>query len=115
LNRELHFPVGRVEFLVIRPASFIEFLDALDETGALEQVKKIPAQNSADGKLLELFDKYAIIGGMPEIVSKYAETRDLTSLRPIDEQLITSYLEDVEKYARNNSLQQVLIHCIRAS
>src|SRR5690606_31411117 len=106
-NRGLSFPVGRVEFLVIRPVSFPEFLGALGESLALEQLQQVPLKEFAHSKLLNLFHLYAIIGGMPEIVNAYASTRDLTSLAPIYELLINSYLEDVEKYARNNTLQQV--------
>lgn len=114
-NRGLSFPVGRVEFLVVRPASFHEFLNATGETAALEQLNHIPANDFAHSRLLELFHSYAIIGGMPEVVNQYANTKDFTSLAQIYELLITSYIDDVEKYARNNSLLQVIRHCIRVS
>ncbi|MHA4811671.1 ATP-binding protein [Flavitalea flava] len=114
-NRGLSFPVGRVEFMVIRPVSFPEFLGALGESAALEQLSQIPVNDFAHEKLLGLFHTYAIIGGMPEIVRVYAETRDLTSLGSLYEQLIAAYIDDVEKYARNNSLLQVIRHCIRVS
>ena len=114
-NRGLSFPVGRVEFLVIRPVSFPEFLGALGEEDALKQLQQIPLNSFAQETLLRLFHLYAIIGGMPEIVSQYETTKDITALSPLYEQLITSYADDVEKYARNNQLQQVIRHCIRVS
>ena len=114
-NRGLSFPVGRVEFLVIRPASFPEFLGAMGEDEALEQLQHIPVREFAHRRLLELFHQYALIGGMPEVVNSFAATADVTALSPIYESLIVSYLEDVEKYAGNNHLQQVIRHCIRAS
>jgi uncharacterized protein len=52
---------------------------------------------------------------MPEIVRIYSQTKDLTSLSSIYEQLISSYIDDVEKYARNNNQLQVIRHCIRMS
>lgn len=114
-NRGLSFPVGRVEFLVIRPVSFPEFLGALGEGAALEQLHLIPVNDFAHDKLLQLFRLYTIVGGMPEIVNQYAETKDITSLRSLYEQLITSYIDDVEKYARNNNLLQIIRHCMRTS
>ena len=114
-NRGLSFPVGRVEFLVIRPVSFPEFLGALGEEVALEQLHQIPMNEFAQDKLLQLFHLYTIIGGMPEIVNQYIETKDITSLSRLYEQLITSYIDDVEKYARNNNLLQIIRHCMRVS
>lgn len=112
-NRGLSFPVGRVEFMVIRPVSFPEFLGAIGETEALKQLTNIPLNEYAYGKLIGLFHTYAIIGGMPEIVRMYAASKDITALGTIYEQLITAYSDDVEKYARNDHLQQVIRHCIR--
>lgn len=114
-NRGLTFPVGRVEFLVIRPASFPEFLDAMGEQEVLEQLRHVPLNAFAHQRLLELFHQYALIGGMPEVVDTFAASSDVTALSPIYESLIVSYLEDVEKYASNNYLQQVIRHCIRSS
>ena len=61
-NKKIHFPVGRVEYKVIRPVSFPEFLDAIGEHGALEQIKKIPVASFVHSKLLKLFHEYALIG-----------------------------------------------------
>jgi hypothetical protein len=40
---------------------------------------------------------------MPEIVAEYARDRDLTALKPVYDSLLTSYLDDVPKYARNST------------
>lgn len=114
-NTKLSFPVGRVEFLVIRPVSFIEFLEATGETSALVQVNSIPLKDFAHEKLLTLFHTYALIGGMPEIVKEYAETKDITSLKTLYDSLIASYIDDVEKYAQSNAQVQSIRHVIKAS
>lgn len=49
------------------------------------------------------FNQYAIIGGMPEAVRKYAEKRDILSLESTYETLIQSYKDDTEKYVRGRS------------
>lgn len=114
-NRGMSFPVGRVEFLVVRPVSFYEFLGATAEVAALEQLEYLPVKDFAHDRLMELFHTYAIIGGMPEIINEYAANKDLTALSPIYELLITSYIDDVEKYARNDSLLRIIQHSIRVS
>jgi len=114
-NQNISFPVGRVEYLVIRPASFPEFLDALNENNAIAELNHVPLNDFAYQKLFTLYQTYALIGGMPEIVKQYAENKDLVSLQPLYESLITSYIDDVEKYASNASQVQILRQSIRSS
>lgn len=114
-DKNLSYPVGRVDYLVIRPVSFPEFLEAMGETSALEQLKQIPLASFAHSKLLELYHTYALIGGMPEIVQHYVKNKDLVALGPIYDALITGYLDDVEKYAANNSQIQHIRHCIKSA
>jgi len=114
-DKKIHFPVGRVEFKVLRPVSFPEFLEAMGEKAALEQLLTLPCRNFAHEKLLKLYHLYAIIGGMPEVVNTYIKTKDLLSLNPIFDSLIASYMDDVEKYAKNDAQVLHLRHIIRAS
>lgn len=114
-DNKLSFPVGRVEFMVVRPVSFIEFLEAIGELKALEQVNHIPLNQFAHEKLLHLFHTYALIGGMPEIVKEFADTKDITSLSSIYDSLIASYIDDVEKYAHSNAQVQIIRHVIKSS
>ena len=114
-DKKIHFPVGRIEYKVLRPVSFPEFLEALGENAALEQLRKIPFQQFAHDKLLKLYHQYAIIGGMPEIVNNFLKHKDFTALNSIFDSLITSYLDDVEKYAKNDTQILHLRHVIRSS
>ncbi len=114
-DNKLRFPVGRVEFVVVRPVSFIEFLEASGEIKSLEQINHIPLKPFAHEKLLTLFHTYALIGGMPEIVKEYSETKDITSLGTLYDSLIASYIDDVEKYAHTNTQVQIIRHVIKAS
>jgi uncharacterized protein len=114
-DKKIRFPVGRVEFKVLRPASFPEFLDALGEHGALEQLQTIPCKDFAHRKLLDLYHLYALVGGMPEIVKNFARNKDLVALNSLFDSLITSYLDDVEKYAKNETQVLHLRHVIRSS
>jgi len=114
-DKKIHFPVGRVEYKVLRPASFPEFLEALGEQAALEQLRHVPCNDFAHGKLLELYHLYAVVGGMPEVVHNFAVNKDLVALNPIFDSLIASYLDDVEKYAKNDTQVLHLRHVIRSS
>lgn len=114
LKEEVSMPVGRVEYKVVRPVSFREFLEALGEDAALRQYESVPVAEFAHSKLLWLFHQYTLIGGMPEIVGLYARNRNLTTLLPVYESLQVSFLNDVEKYARNSNAVQVIRHVISA-
>ncbi len=114
-SQNVSFPVGRLEFLVVRPVSFSEFLAATGEHAALQAMRNIPLPEFANEKLFALFNIYTLIGGMPEIVDHYATHKDLTSLKPIYESLIVSYIDDVEKYAANATQVQLFRHVIKAS
>lgn len=96
------FPVGRVNMLYMFPINYPEFLHAIQKTVALEQLNTIPIQEVSHKTLLDLFNRYAIIGGMPEVVKKYAETQSIADLPTIYESIWETYKEDVVKYASNN-------------
>ena len=114
-DKNISFPIGRVEYKVIRPVSFPEFLSAIGENAALEKLTEVPVAAFAQTKLLSLFHTYALIGGMPEIVQHYATHKDLVTLGPIYDSLISGYMDDVEKYAKSNSQILHLRHCIKNS
>ena len=114
-DKNISFPIGRVEYKVIRPVSFPEFLSAIGETAAVEQITQVPIAAFAQTKLLSLFHRYALIGGMPEIVQHYATHKDLVTLGPIYDSLINGYMDDVEKYAKSNAQILHIRHCIKSS
>lgn len=108
LEKNISFPVGRVSYLVLRPVSFEEFLVALNENLALEQFHHVPLNSFAYSKLLKLFHTYAIIGGMPEIVEDFAKNKDYTALKFKYDELLNSYHEDAEKYAKSAEQLQLI-------
>ncbi|MCF8276483.1 MAG: AAA family ATPase [Flavobacteriales bacterium] len=109
------FPVGRVEYMQMHPVNFSEFLGAIGEHEAQKALEFVPVKSYAHDELKRLFNTYAIIGGMPEIVAEYAASRDLTKVSKLYASLIQGYLEDVEKYAKNETQRQVIRHVINAS
>ncbi len=104
------FPVGRVEYLYLHPLNFIEYLEAIDHRAALEQIKKVPVEPFAHTILLGLFNKYSIVGGMPEVISNFIEKDSLTELPKVYESIWGTYRNDVEKYASNETERKVIKH-----
>jgi uncharacterized protein len=112
---DVSFPVGRVQHLYMHPMSFEEFLLAHGEEGAVEALATIPCPTAAIPHLLDRFHRYALVGGMPEIVAAYAESADLTALDGLYSSLLTSYVDDVARYARNPTVDQVIRHAIESA
>lgn len=104
------FPVGRIEYLYLYPLNFQEYLEAVQHNAALEQLKTIPLKPLAHTVLLDLFHRYAIIGGMPEIVKTDIKNRNLAILPQIYESIWETYKNDVEKYASGTSERRVIKH-----
>ncbi len=114
-RHKISFPVGRVEYLYLFPMTFEEFLDATGEKVALKMYREQEIPSIAHNKLESLFSLYSFIGGMPEVVSRYAATRDIAQLKPVYESLITSYKDDVPKYAKTLSEANIIRHVIETS
>ena len=104
------FPVGRVEFLYMYPFNFAEFLNAIGHETALEQLNNIPISETAHKVLLELFNKFAILGGMPEVVKEYVKNNSIAGTNYIYESIWAAYIDDAEKYSRNVSSRNVIKH-----
>ena len=113
IDKKISFPVGRVEYAVLHPFSFDEFLLATSNTNAFDLLKTIPVPEYAHAKLLSLFNTYTLIGGMPEVVKSYVDNNDIVKLGNIYEALIVSYLDDVEKYANSEKDTRILRFVIR--
>ena len=104
------FPVGRVEYLYMYPFNFGEFLNAINHNTALEQLNSIPIKDTSHSVLLELFNKYAILGGMPEVVKEYVKNNSIVGASSVYESIWTAYKDDAEKYSRNTSSKNIIRH-----
>lgn len=107
------FPVGRVEYLYLYPFNFAEFLTALDNELLLKELQTVPVRKIAHKPLLEQFHKYAVVGGMPEIVKEYVHHKSIATLATTYESIWASYIDDVEKYATTTSIKQVIKFIIK--
>ncbi len=101
LHSNISFPVGKVNFLDLRPMSFTEFLSALGEESLANAIEKqdwdvLPIFHS---KLSEYLKYYLFTGGMPEVVKIFAETRNWQLVRQTQNQILHSYEGDFSKHA----------------
>lgn len=99
MGRHISFPVGRVEYMALHPCTFVEFLMAIGEDMLANQIENIAVPQSLHSYTLDLFKKYMIIGGLPEVVANYAQYRDMVRLNGVFNALLSGYRDDVEKYA----------------
>lgn len=103
LQKQLSFPVGKVDFLTLYPMSFIEYLRAGEEEAVanyIEQYKKGDALPAVVSEKLELLLKqYYVTGGMPEVVETWFRTKSIEQVENVQQAIINSYELDFAKHA----------------
>ena len=72
----------------------------------------MPLPDYATDILLQHFHEFALIGGMPEVVDAYTNSKDLNRINDIFESLLISYKDDVVKYAKNQTEIDIIRHII---
>lgn len=99
------YPVGKVDTLKLYPMSFAEFLDAMGKKELLDIIQSLdwPLIQTLDEKLKDLLRQYYFVGGMPEAVSYYVETKDIISIRQIQKEILNAYSRDFAKHAGNET------------
>ena len=95
------FPVGMVELLNVEPLSFGEYLQARD-AALFDFWRSVsgtePLLEIQHRRLLDRYDEYLIVGGMPECVSLYLKDGDVAAVRAAQRDLLELYENDVSKH-----------------
>jgi uncharacterized protein len=96
------FGVGRIDNLFMFPLSFDEYLLGMGEK-SLFQFKTshrpdTPLPLAIHEKLLDYLRKFLVLGGLPEVVHSFAESRDYLQAQKILDRLINGYEDDFAKY-----------------
>ena len=98
------FAVGRVRSMYMYPFSFEEFLEAMGRKMLLEKLNMATPQNPLPDelhkKLKEFFLRFVVIGGMPEVVSKYASGGSLHDCQNTLDELTETLYNDFSKYKK---------------
>lgn len=112
VNRSAYsFPVGKVDFKILYPMDMEEFLLALGEEDLVQRIhgcfdSNSPMPAALHEKALERYRQYLVVGGMPECVRLFIETKDYTLVRHVQESILLSYLDDMSKYNNLNEIKK---------
>lgn len=101
LAKPKSYPVGMVNLLDIFPLTFEEFLEATDAPlfAYYEGIhKEQQIEEIFHNRLLEAYNNYLIIGGMPECVSSWLKHKDPAKVAQIQRELIEVYENDFSKH-----------------
>ncbi len=115
VNRaKFSFPVGKVDMKTLYPMDMEEFMLALGENDLVEQIKKCfqtdtPLPSALHDAAMQLYRQYLVVGGMPECVMQFAETKDYILVRHIQDTILASYLNDMGKYNTPNKIKKIML------
>ena len=103
LSRETSaFPVGKVEFLEMHPLSFSEFLRAVGSANLDAYLNGIDSFDAVpdmfNNQLMELLQRYFVVGGMPEAVLRWSESQLAADVDKVQSDLLDSYERDFAKH-----------------
>ena len=112
VNRErFSFPVGKVDLKTLYPMDMEEFLLALGEAELVTQIKEsfendIPLPSALHEAALSYYRQYLVVGGMPDCVNNYLQTKDFILVRHTQQMLLASYLNDMSKFNSENKIKK---------
>ena len=94
------------ETLEMYPMDFEEFMWAMGNETLMPFIedcfeRRVPLGQALHRKALDLFRLYMVVGGMPQAVLKYNETKDFRKVEAVKRQILTLYRNDIHKYADN--------------
>ena len=103
------FPVGKVDMKTLYPMDMEEFMLALGENDLVARIKEsfasdTPLPAALHDAAMQLYRQYLVIGGMPECVRQFVDTRNYILVRHTQDTILASYLNDMSKY---NNLNQI--------
>ena len=95
------FPVGKVDMMNLYPMTFCEFLEAMGQGNLVKLLE------SRDWELVKVFasrfsdllKQYYFVGGMPEAVAAFVQTRNFAEVRRVHQSLLDGYRRDFTKHA----------------
>jgi len=104
-NRASSYPVGYVDYLNMYGLDFEEFLWGMGITNDMIEIlrscleNKRPVPVSIHNQVMDYFRKYTAVGGMPEAVQKYIDTKDFRDVDRVQKNILRGYQYDIAHYA----------------
>ena len=111
LSQTTSIPMGSIRKVRMFPLDFEEFLYAngMNEMVIQALRTKFRKQESLDetmhNKMMDLFRKYLLVGGLPDAVNAFLETRNIQRVREIQEEIHDYYAADASKYDEERKLK----------
>ena len=112
VNRAIFsFPVGKVDMKTLYPMDMEEFLLALGEGDLVKQIKECfrtdtPLPSALHDVAMQLYRQYLVVGGMPECVMQFIQTKNYVLIRHTQDTILASYLNDMSKYNNSNEIKK---------
>ena len=112
VNRaKFSFPVGKVDMKTLYPMDMEEFMLALGEDELVSLIRQhfetnAPMPSALHDKAMQLYRQYLVVGGMPECVMQYVNTKDFILVRHTQDTILASYLNDMSKYNTQNEIKK---------
>ena len=109
LHQGTSFPVGKVDFLKLYPLSFSEFLMATGNERFAELLKNQDYEMITSFKqtYIDALKHYYFVGGMPEAVQSFTESKDFNEVRAIQKRILAAYEQDFSKHAPNDIVPKI--------
>ena len=112
VNRaKFSFPVGKVDMKTLYPMDVEEFMLAMGEGALVERIKECfrtdtPMPSALHDAAMQLYRQYLVVGGMPECVMQFVQTKDYILVRHTQDTILASYLNDMSKYNNLNEIKK---------
>lgn len=103
LNKyQYSMPVGRITYFYLEPMSFFEFILASGHDALYKKLLtfnlKTGLPKSLHEKCLTLYHQFCLVGGMPEVVQEWVNTKKMKSCIKLQNDLLETYRDDFHKY-----------------
>ena len=111
LSQTTSIPMGSIRKVRMYPLDFEEFLYANGMNGLVissmrKKFERLEAlDESMHNKMLDLFRKFLLVGGLPDAVNAYLETKNIQAVRDIQNEIHDYYAADASKYDDEKKLK----------
>ena len=110
-RKQFSFPVGKVDIKTLYPMDMEEFMLAMGEDMLVNEIRthfadNTPISSAYHDAAMTLHRQYLVVGGMPECVMQFSQTKDYLLTRHIQDTILLGYLDDMSKYNTTNEIKK---------
>src|SRR6056297_1860468 len=112
LSKGDSFPVGKVDLIDLKPMTFKEFLLAHNEDQLVSYIESIneikPVPEPLMRRLQNYFREYYIVGGMPEAVNAWVDSKSVEVVEKVQSNILNAYFRDFSKYPPRQMIPRII-------